>query len=106
VYDASVSLVPGERGVEIRRGHIPGSVNVPYDELVREGRLDLEGLRARFEQVGAFSRARVITYCGGGIAATLDAFALELLGHPDVAVYDGSLSEWTRDASAPMETGD
>jgi thiosulfate/3-mercaptopyruvate sulfurtransferase len=89
-----------------RRGHIAGSVNVPYDELLAEGRLDVAGLRDRFARAGVLERPRVIAYCGGGIAATLNAFALELLGHRDVAVYDGSLSEWARDPQAPMATGD
>jgi thiosulfate/3-mercaptopyruvate sulfurtransferase len=48
----------------------------------------------------------VLCYCGGGIAATLDAFVLTaLLGHRDVAVYDASMQEWARDPSLPMETG-
>ena len=47
---------------------------------------------------------RVITYCGGGIAASSDAFILHRLGHDDVAVYDNSLSEWAADPSLPMET--
>ena len=62
-------------------------------------------LREHFEGVGATSAGRVITYCGGGIAATTDALVLTLLGHDDVAVYDGSLSEWARDPSLPMEVG-
>jgi thiosulfate/3-mercaptopyruvate sulfurtransferase len=48
---------------------------------------------------------RVITYCGGGIAASSDAFVLAMLGHDNVAVYDASLSEWAADPSLPMETG-
>jgi thiosulfate/3-mercaptopyruvate sulfurtransferase len=44
----------------------------------------------------------VITYCGGAIAATVDAFALALLGYANVAVYDGSLNEWGLDPSLPM----
>jgi thiosulfate/3-mercaptopyruvate sulfurtransferase len=47
----------------------------------------------------------VLTYCGGGIAASSDAFVLVLLGHERVAVYDASLSEWAADPSLPMETG-
>jgi len=89
-----------------RPGHIAGSVNVPYDELLAAGRLDVAGLRGHFARAGVLERPRVIAYCGGGIAATLDAFALELLGHPNVAVYDGSLGEWARDPAAPMETGE
>jgi thiosulfate/3-mercaptopyruvate sulfurtransferase len=50
-------------------------------------------------------QAQVITYCGGGIAASADALALVMLGHPDVR-YDASMSEWSNDASLPMETGD
>jgi thiosulfate/3-mercaptopyruvate sulfurtransferase len=47
---------------------------------------------------------RVITYCGGGIAASADALALVMLGHKDVVLYDASLSEWAMDPSLPMET--
>ena len=52
------------------------------------------------------TKTPIIFYCGGGISATMDALALLLLGHPNVAVYDGSLSEWARDPTAPMETGE
>ncbi len=48
---------------------------------------------------------RVITYSGGGIAASSDAFILTRLGFPDVAVYMGSLQEWTADPANPMEVG-
>ena len=83
----------GESGLGYARaGRIAGSLNVPYPALLvpeigvfrRE-----EELRRHFEATGALDRARAITYCGGGIAATLNAFALLLLGHPSVAVYDG-----------------
>ena len=47
----------------------------------------------------------MVTYCGGGISATLDAFALTLLGERDVAVYDGSMGEWTADPASPLERG-
>ncbi|MES2895938.1 MAG: rhodanese-like domain-containing protein [Pseudomonadota bacterium] len=59
-------------------------------------------LRKLFAAVGAFERDRVICYCGGGISATMDALALTRLGHPSVAVYDGSMSEWAADPAAPM----
>ena len=89
-----------------RRGHIPGALNVPSSELVDPETnrfLPAETLAARFADV--LTRPRVITYCGGGIAATADAFALTLLGHRSVAVYDGSLEEWTRDPSLPLHVG-
>ena len=87
-----------------RPGHIAGSVNVPSADLVDPGTNEFRPpaeLRRRFEQAGAFDR-RVITYCGGGIAATADAMALVMLGHPDVKVYDASLCEWAADPALPM----
>ena len=90
-----------------RKGHIKGSRNVPYAAILKEdGTYRGDGeLRALFSSVGALDRARAICYCGGGIAATMDALALTRLGHPSVAVYDGSMSEWCRDPDLPMETG-
>lgn len=91
-----------------KRGHIPTSVNVSAAGLLdptTNAYLPLEQLRAKVEGVGAITADKVITYCGGGIAATSDAFVLTLLGVPNVAVYDGSLSEWTADPSLTLETG-
>lgn len=88
------------------KGHIAGSVNVFYDDLLEAGRFkDVEGLRTALEAKGLLSAPRVISYCGGGISATIDALACLLAGHERVAVYDGSMSEWVRDESLPMETG-
>lgn len=90
-----------------RRGHIRGSVNVPYASLLQPDGCfkPVEQLRPTFDAVGAMAKPRVICYCGGGISATMDALALHLLGHADVAVYDGSMSEWVLDPSLPMDTG-
>jgi thiosulfate/3-mercaptopyruvate sulfurtransferase len=91
-----------------RPGRIAGSANVPARELVdpkTHAYLPADVLRAKFAASGALDAGRVITYCGGGIAASSDAFVLTLLGHDDVAVYDASLSEWAADPSLPMETG-
>lgn len=87
-------------------GRIPGSVNVPFPDLVRsDGTLkDREELTALFENVGALDPAvRPVTYCGGGIAATAAAFALLAAGRTDVAVYDGSMTAWTADENRPLE---
>ena len=91
-----------------RAGRIADSVNVPAGSLmdsVTHAYLPAERLAERFSEVGAESADRVITYCGGGIAASNDAFILTLLGYENVAVYDASMSEWAADASLPMQTG-
>jgi thiosulfate/3-mercaptopyruvate sulfurtransferase len=91
-----------------RAGHIEGSLNIPSSTLLmpETGVFRSEDdLRWHFAATGAFDRVRAITYCGGGIAATLNAFALVLIGHPSVAVYDGGLDEWSRDLELPMKTG-
>jgi len=90
-----------------RPGRIKGSVNLPAAHLLDPATnafLPADELRRRFDQVGAFGK-EVITYCGGGIAASADAFALVMLGHPNVRLYDASMSEWAVDPSLPMETG-
>jgi len=98
-----------EGGVHYGRpGRIAGSVNVPAHRLVdAETKVFLSAgdLAAMFAETGVVEAGKVITYCGGGIAASADAFVLTLLGHDNVAVYDGSLSEWAKDPAAPMETG-
>ncbi|ELY37731.1 sulfurtransferase [Natronorubrum tibetense] len=92
-----------------RPGRIPDSVNVPAigDESIvgpaDNTYLPRPTLRERFADVGVIDTGRVITYCGGGIAASNAAFALHLLGRENVAVYDGSLAEWGR-TDLPMET--
>jgi thiosulfate/3-mercaptopyruvate sulfurtransferase len=91
-----------------RPGHVPGSVNVPAAALVNPETLEMlppDDLARIFERAGVVPGNRIITYCGGGIAATLDAFLLHQLGFQDVAVYDNSMSEWAIDPTLPMETG-
>jgi thiosulfate/3-mercaptopyruvate sulfurtransferase len=98
----------GTGGVHYGRpGRIAGSVNVAATNLLDPATnefLPAEALRAKFEAVGAMDRS-VITYCGGGIAASADALVLTMLGHKDVKLYDASLSEWVKDSSLPMEAG-
>ncbi len=98
----------GETNRYGRAGRIPGSVNVYAKELVDPdtGRLvGRDELRKRLDDVGALTGERVVSYCGAGISATLDAFALTLLGARDVAVYDGSMSEWVADPALPLDRG-
>ena len=89
-----------------RRGHIPGSKPMSYSSLLCEQYfLPADDLEAHLNAQDALSSDRVITYCGGGIAATIDAFACKLMGQNNVAVYDGSMSEWVLDDSRPLTVG-
>lgn len=89
----------------LRGGHIPGSLNLPSDTLLRpDGTLLPAGdLRKRFEAAGIDFTRPVTTTCGSGITASVLAFALHLLGHPKVAVYDGSWTEWGGRTDTPVE---
>lgn len=89
-----------------RRGHIPGSRNLHYDRLMAGHHFrPVAELREALAETGMLDAPRVITYCGGGISATVDAFACLLAGQADVAVYDGSMAEWVRDENLPLTTG-
>lgn len=90
-----------------RPGRIPGSLNVPASTLVDPAThafRDPHSLEQMFRDVLRPNHQRVITYCGGGIAACADAFVLTLLGAGNVAVYDGSLVEWSARPELPLET--
>jgi thiosulfate/3-mercaptopyruvate sulfurtransferase len=89
-----------------RKGRIVGSTNVPNGALHDPDTgayLSTDELRALFSEAGAVEAERIITYCGGGIASSNNAFALALLGHENVGVYDASMFEWGNDPSLPME---
>lgn len=89
-----------------RKGHIENSKNVFYDELLDHGSFrPASELKTIFDEKGVLEKPRIITYCGGGISATIDALALALIGHENVSVYDGSMSEWVKDESLPLVTG-
>ena len=89
-----------------RQGHIRGSINVEYDSLLQDGLFrGSDDIFDRLAAASLFKAPQTILYCGGGISATVDAFALKLVGRKDVSVYDGSLSEWASDESLPMEVG-
>jgi thiosulfate/3-mercaptopyruvate sulfurtransferase len=88
-----------------RPGVIPGSVSAPADEL-RSGSRLLDAGRLRAALTPVLKASRVIAYCGSGVAAASDALALTLLGHRNVAIYDGSLAEWAADPDAPLVPGE
>jgi len=109
IDDPSVSIIDampeahfrGEMTMYARPGHIPSAVNVSvmalFDEMGRYR--PQEELAALF---GEGRDGRVITYCGGGIAASSTALVMTRLGFSDVAVYTASLQEWAADTSNPM----
>lgn len=88
-----------------RPGHIPRSVNLPYTSLLNE---DLNGFRQdstskRLLKEASGDADRVIAYCGGGVGATALAFAWALHGRDDVAVYNGSMIEWSSNPENPVD---
>lgn len=104
----SPEVYSGEKNQYGRAGHLPRTHNVFYGTLLdpETGEfLPPEELAALFAPSGALESDRVITYCGGGISATMDCLALYLCGQENVAVYDGSMSEWARDETLPLELG-
>ncbi|MDE2597241.1 MAG: 3-mercaptopyruvate sulfurtransferase [Sphingomonadales bacterium] len=90
----------------IASGHIPGSFNVPYTALYQaDGTFkDKTGIKAAFEQAGIDLARPVVTSCGSGVTACVLAFGLHLLGKDDVALYDGSWTEWGADPATPKAT--
>lgn len=79
----------------VRPGHMPGSRNVPFTEVVKEGRLaSPEAIRSTFGAAGVDLSRPTITSCGSGVTAAVLWLALESIGQPPQALYDGSWSEW------------
>lgn len=94
----------GEMSLYPRAGHISGAVNIDGLSLLdKKGHLLSQDTLAAMH--GFDRNARIITYCGGGIVASTDAFVLTRLGYNNVAVYMASLEEWTTDLGNPMEIG-
>jgi thiosulfate/3-mercaptopyruvate sulfurtransferase len=98
------------RGLEPSRygrpGRIPGSVNVSAASLMQPTKelIPSSEAEAKFVAQGIAKDRQVIAYCGGGISATVDLFLLHQLGYDRLTLYDGSMGEWARDASLPIET--
>ena len=96
----------GLEGNGRRLGHIPGAVNVPAAAMTTPGGQRFrngEELRELFHRANVARGRRVVVYDGGGIAAAKLAFVLTLLGHDDVAVYDGGWTEWGDRLDLPVE---
>jgi thiosulfate/3-mercaptopyruvate sulfurtransferase len=89
-------------------GHVPGAINVPYATLFRPDGTWKSGadLKATFEGAGLDLARPVVTCCGSGITACCLAFAMHLIGKDDVALYDGSWTEWGADPELPKAQGE
>ena len=89
----------------VRSGHMPGALNLPFDQVVNGGGTlkSVDELRAVFGHVDL--DRPIVTTCGSGVTASVLALALARLGRFDVAVYDGSWTEWGGRADTPIVTG-
>ena len=91
----------------VAEGHIPGSRNLPFGLLLNDDGTfrDEKDLGRAFAEAGVDIDQPVVTTCGGGVTAAVLLFALDRLGKSDIALYDGSWSEWGADPGTPKETG-
>ncbi|HEY2358093.1 MAG TPA: 3-mercaptopyruvate sulfurtransferase [Phenylobacterium sp.] len=92
----------------LRSGHMPGACNVPWGGLLNaDGTMKpADEIRAAFQSAGVDLAGPIVTTCGSGVSAALLALALARLGREDVAVYDGSWTEWGGRADTPVATGE
>lgn len=91
----------------LRSGHMPGACNVPWGQLVNpDGTMKAaDELRAAFEAAGVDLARPIVTTCGSGVSAALLALGLARLGRDEVAVYDGSWTEWGGRTDTEVVTG-
>ncbi len=87
----------------VRSGHMPGSLNLPFPQVLADGRLaNPAAIAAAFTAAGTDLDKPIITSCGSGVSASILALALESIGKPVQAIYDGSWAEWGSDPKRPI----
>lgn len=90
----------------LKAGHMPGSLNLPYSEIMSNGRLaDAQTIRAALDRHGIDPARPIVTSCGSGVTAAILSLAFMRIGRPPKALYDGSWSEWGSREDCPVETG-